>query len=260
MRSFSGIVWCFLFLMLCACGTHAELYNDSPKSYDVTGFQKDSLRMPWLDYTYFTAKYQVKITQGKEKHTLQAQLKYVKGQNMMISVQKSGIQVFKFLASPDSLTFVDYFQNEYLSESFASLSEQMRLPVCFSLLEKILLGAWQIDSLQEPVFRQGPVYYFKPKTHEKHGQMIETQKAFSNQNYLPMWVHLKLMSKQTDLFLHYQYDLKNISTYPLQINAELKGSNIPLIISLKNTNFANDKKPSFSIKIPSDYKRVSYQE
>jgi hypothetical protein len=108
--------------------------------------------------------------------------------------------VFKFLASPDSLTFVDYFQNEYLSESFAVLSEQMRLPVCFALLEKILLGAWQIDSLQEPVFRQGHVYYFKPKTHEKHWQTIEAQIAFSNQNYLPMWVHLKLMSKQTDLF------------------------------------------------------------
>ena len=94
-----------------------------------------------FDYHFLTAKAKVKVTREGKDFSLTFNIRSEKDKQIWISANAiGGIEVARVLMNKDSIRILDRFNKQYIVKDYQYLSELLKTPVDFYLLQDLMFG------------------------------------------------------------------------------------------------------------------------
>lgn len=146
-----------LFVIVLGCGTTKKVQltpvvvtaTDSIKNYH---FVLDSLHAHLFQYTYLQLKAKITLTDSEgTKNSFSATIRMKHDSAIWASLGIAGIEGARLLLTTDSIFIVDRVNKQLMKNDFAFVQHFAGLPLTFSDLENLLIGAPVMLNLQQSV-------------------------------------------------------------------------------------------------------------
>lgn len=122
-----------------------ELTKHNPKVAKNVLATVDSLRFNYLKYNTLTMKFTADYTSNDKKQVFKGLMKIVKDTCVWISIRPGlGIELARFLLTPDSIKFVDRFHNEYFVGDYKFFEKKYKLKIDYNTVQAILTNEFFI--------------------------------------------------------------------------------------------------------------------
>jgi len=232
----------------------------------------DSLSKNEFKFDVFTAKANVKFTDGKE-NAFKTHIRIKKDSAIWMSITPLlGIEMARVLITKDSLKFINRIDKEYFLGSFDYINEKFGVDIDYQMLEAILVGnSIDFDDDEKKIItsidRKKHAYFISTARKRQIRKEIKKDKNKFKNFTQALWIapdnfkiiQLMLSAPKSDQSLvstytnHEQIDNQ---FFPKKINVNLNSDKIITIdIDFLKIVLGNDD-TSFLFKIPSKYERV----
>ncbi|MFA5534699.1 MAG: DUF4292 domain-containing protein [Mariniphaga sp.] len=128
----------FILVVFTSCKTTRELPVESLKPLPVEKLL-NLVEYNAFEYSDLTIKrIQVQFSNSSTKNSFRASIKAVKNDGILASISKMNIPLGRVLLTPDSVTYVNYIDKNFLADDYSFLSNYFNLSLDFETIQAIL--------------------------------------------------------------------------------------------------------------------------
>ena len=133
---------CLLMLTtLCTSCSSAKKAVRAPLKAEGESFLLRKLRDNQMNFSSFSAKFEAVYNVNKSESKLNGQIRIIKDSAIWISLTPAlGIEMARFLFTPDTIRFLNRMDNTYMVKSFSYINELINTSVDYDMLQSLLTG------------------------------------------------------------------------------------------------------------------------
>lgn len=207
-----------------------------------------------LDYEYLSAKARVSAKLGDNTQSITVNFRMQKDQNIWASVSAFSIEVARILMTPDSISILNRFKNEYSTQPFSYLSEFTEAEITFDQLQAILLGDIPKSFAQDSKISTSEIGYALSGQFQEYQYLVNCSKT----SLKPELFNINSEAKKLNFLATYT-DFETLSN-TLVANSVLivtKSAEGDAEINISFSRIELEEDLTFPFKIPSKYERVN---
>lgn len=189
------------------------------------------------------------------------QFRIKKNKTIWMSISVLGIEAGRIMATNDSIYFMNRWQREYFVADYNSLSNTLKIPLSYELIQSILLGtdpatgksrSKHIEHTENFV----EIHYLQREIHPKQPTINQTLYLHKNTYHLAK-NHMELPN--TNRYLHVNYDQRDTTTPHLATPQHCQviihtPEKIQIDITFKNITHPDTL--TFPFQIPKNYRNM----
>jgi hypothetical protein len=206
-----------------------------------------------LDFTYLTAKGQVKVDDRGESISSGISLRIRKDSVIWVSVLPGlGIEAARIKLTQDSVYVINRLHKEYTATSYNYLSNKFKVGVDYNVLQAMLLGNYQPNGEEKVMDEQQLQHIQQLRNNLLFDYFIGRQNQKLQQ--------LEVKDQQTGNTISVKYDsFQNIGSVPFAhaLAAQILQTGQVSSFNLSHSKVTvTDQVLDFPFSVPSDYKRL----
>jgi hypothetical protein len=238
-----------------------------------------------FDYKHFNIKkINIQFDNGNTGASFRASVTAVKDTAVQISITKLNILLARVLLTPDSVTYVNYFDKTYFRGNYEPVSELLNFNFDFPTIQAIVSAnifslfqdrkelrdykTWTDKGmyvLQSEAVRKLTRMEAKGKTHrmerflkrkDEEISVIQTF-YFDPELYVIRLLEMKDKDSPRNLVLHFDnYEPVGTKFYPSSVSMVLHSDSLNLEIHARMSGFSSGDEEFFPLKVPEKYDRI----
>lgn len=217
-----------------------------------------------LNYTTFSSRLNLNITNGSKTLSSKATLRMVKDSSIQISVQPLfGVEMFRFYIDPYQVVLLDRMNKRYVEETISSLKEHYPVGFDFYTLQSMLTNTLfitdesRIEYTDFRTFKYTQTSDLYSLTGKDPNSGIEYSFTVNGDDRI---TNTHLLHSQDQMSLNWTYDefaQMTESIFPHRMMVSINTQNRKLDSELKFTGIEINEPFSISISIPNGYRKVA---
>lgn len=282
------IKYFLLFLLLCslfACKSVKNVAKQREVPDIAEGRMLKNVETAELDYTTLYAKrIDVSIDLNGKRNSLKASLKVKRDSFVQMSLTAPlGIEIARVLLTPDSVTFIDYFNKKYFQSDYNYFAEKFGISLGYDCFQKILTNIfcnlencmdkevkndkfkyertdkdYVLSNIQKKALDRKLKRFFKKKKKNKDYALVLQKIHIDPQYFRPS--KLSLEDLEDDIGVSAEYvDFKDYDgkIFPEKIIFHVSFENINIGLELKFMKLEFNTEVNSNLRIPVRYKKMN---
>ena len=221
-----------------------------------------------FQYTTFTAKLNMNLTNGTKSMSSRANIRIVKDNALQISIQPLfGVEMFRFYINPDTVMVVDRMNKRYVMESIASLKEMYPVGFDFYTLQSVFTnslfvpGKGRVESSDYRKFKytqtSDQYYYITSKDTRSN---IDYSFTVNGDDRITFTHLMQPEKKQSLQWGYHNFIVLNDLTFPSKMQITLSSSSRKVNAELLFSDIATNELLQLPLNVPSGYTRTTVAE
>ena len=217
-----------------------------------------------LNYTTFSSRLNLNITNGSKTLSSKATLRMVKDSSIQISVQPLfGVEMFRFYIDPYQVVLLDRMNKRYVEEAISSLKEHYPVGFDFYTLQSMLTNALFITDKNRVEYTDYRTFKYTQSsdlyslTGKDSDSGIEYSFTVNGDDRI---TNTHLLHFKDQMSLNWTYDdfaQMTESIFPHRMMVSINTQNRKLDSELKFTGIEINEPFSISVSIPNGYRKVA---
>lgn len=234
---------------------------------------------------YQSKKVSVSFENGDNKSVFSGQLKIKRDNCIIVSIKKMSVPLGKGKITPDSIMFVNYFEDYFLSEGIDKIEKIINFPFNYSMLQSLLTGDVSKIINQKTTGREisstidSQLYRVESPLTSKISRVLESKnekrierymKNYSDDDFsnLTFWVDpvyfvVKKMviynfKTNENISINFgEHELVGRSLFPQNFVVEYISEKNKVLVEIKLSKSSVNKEKDFSFNIPDSYEKLN---
>lgn len=243
---------------------HKVIYSTTPIEEKANSDLFIDIISNGLNYTTFSSRLNLNITNGSKTLSSKATLRMVKDSSIQISVQPLfGVEMFRFYIDPYQVVLLDRMNKRYVEETISSLKEHYPVGFDFYTLQSMLTNTLfitdesRIEYTDFRTFKYTQTSDLYSLTGKDPNSGIEYSFTVNGDDRI---TNTHLLHSQDQMSLNWTYDefaQMTESIFPHRMMVSINTQNRKLDSELKFTGIEINEPFSISISIPNGYRKVA---
>lgn len=243
---------------------HKVIYSTTPIEEKANSDLFIDIISNGLNYTTFSSRLNLNITNGSKTLSSKATLRMVKDSSIQISVQPLfGVEMFRFYIDPYQVVLLDRMNKRYVEETISSLKEHYPVGFDFYTLQSMLTNTLfitdesRIEYTDFRTFKYTQTSNLYSLTGKDPNSGIEYSFTVNGDDRI---TNTHLLHSQDQMSLNWTYDefaQMTESIFPHRMMVSINTQNRKLDSELKFTGIEINEPFSISISIPNGYRKVA---
>jgi hypothetical protein len=241
-----------------------------------------------FDYTDLTIRrINVQFSNSSTKTNFRANLKAIKGEQILASISKLNLPVGRVLLTPESVTYVNYIDRNYFLDDYTFLSGFLNFNLNFDIIQSVISNSfisngsesgWNNINQKLDSSVEGGRYVVQPGNNHSVWQSAGLSNPFSNRNrrnaggrqepvtqkmyFNPRSFNLERLEIETresnwKLEVDYSnFEKVNKKNYPGSIDLKMSSSNEVVELKIRLNGFSTEKIDVIDLNIPDRYEQI----
>lgn len=269
-----------------SCKTAEKLPEERIRPVSAVRLYKKALDNSFTYHHFSIRKINIQVDNGETRTTFRAGLEAIRGESLLFSVSKLNLLVARVWLTPDSVTYVNYFDRSWYAGGYEPFSRILGLPIDFQSVQAIISANIfslfdNTRELREYSTRiEEGMYVLEPQEQEKLTRLQEkgreeraerTMKRLGEEEprvvqtffFDPDLVvirKMRLEDKLTPRVAEMRFgDYEQIGGkyYPAALDLEVTSPESRMALSARMSGFSTENSEFVPLKIPEKYQRVS---
>jgi len=241
-----------------------------------------------FDYTDLTIRrINVQFSNSSTKTNFRANLKAIKGEQILASISKLNLPVGRVLLTPESITYVNYIDRNYFLDDYTFLSGFLNFNLNFDIIQSVISNSfisngsesgWNNINQKLDSSVEGGRYVVQSGNNHSVWQSAGLSNPFSNRNrrnaggrqepvtqkmyFNPRSFNLERLEIETresnwKLEVDYSnFEKVNKKNYPGSIDLKMSSSNEVVELKIRLNGFSTEKIDVIDLNIPDRYEQI----
>jgi hypothetical protein len=241
-----------------------------------------------FDYTDLTIRrINVQFSNSSTKTNFRANLKAIKGEQILASISKLNLPVGRVLLTPESVTYVNYIDRNYFLDDYTFLSGFLNFNLNFDIIQSVISNSfisngsesgWNNINQKLDSSVEGGRYVVQSGNNHSVWQSAGLSNPFSNRNrrnaggrqepvtqkmyFNPRSFNLERLEIETresnwKLEVDYSnFEKVNKKNYPGSIDLKMSSSNEVVELKIRLNGFSTEKIDVIDLNIPDRYEQI----
>ena len=229
------------------------------------------LRENQLEFSSFTAKFDAAYEVNKTESNINGQIRILKDSSIWISITPAlGIEMARFLFTPDSIKFLNRMNNTYMEKGFSYIDELINTSVDFDMLQSLLTGNdfSLYDTTNFKALVDDGLYKLQTMNRRKVKRNIRKNDLDISFPIQTLWLDpvnfklkqivLKDADKETRKFTaqYNEHQNTNNQLIPLNLHFEVKTDDDKVDITVNYSKVTVNQDISMPYKVPENYSKI----
>jgi outer membrane lipoprotein-sorting protein len=242
---------CLLVVILQACRTTRSVGGTTRRvsANEVL----DKMKAAEVDYQSLSAKLKINYEGPEDQQAFKGNLRVIRDSAIWMSVSPLfGLEVARFLITPDSVRFIDRVNNEYLAEPLHRAGSIYNAPVNFRILESLISGNLAFEDLKIKSLDSDSSFYYL----SLQGDDLEVQVKINGGSFLADALNVQQKDANRTMSVDYAaYSPVDSQYFSHQRNLQLKAAeNVDVSMKFSRVRFNNPVNIVFVV--PENYERI----
>lgn len=232
---------------------------------------------------YESKKISVDYQLNNEGNSLSGQFKIKRNKSIIVTIRKMSLPLGRGLITPDSVTFVNYFDKNYISGDYETLKKILGVNLDYNLIQTLLTADISkllesenfnkeiisvIDSQMYRIDSQFDPRIDKALSTGNERRLTRYMKRMDDSEFMDytLWIDpqyfvvrkisLNNIKYKENITIHYdQYELVGRSLFPQQVSFEYLSPSRKLVIQMKLSKSSTKTDNDFSFSIPEKFNK-----
>lgn len=263
---------CLLMLTtLCTSCSSAKKAVRAPLKAEGESFLLHKLRDNQMNFSSFSAKFEAVYSVNKSESKLNGQIRIIKDSAIWISLTPAlGIEMARFLITPDTIRFLNRMDNTYMEKSFTYINELINTSVDYDMLQSLLTG--NDFSLYDTTNFKAQIDggFYKLQTNNRHKVIRNIRKNeidvsfpiqtlwLDSETFKLRQILLKEADKETQKFTAWYNNHQNVNEQQVPVNLifEVKTEKDKVNISVDYSRVVLNQEITIPYKVPAEYTKI----
>lgn len=270
-----------------SCRTGRNLYSERLRPLSAERILKQAEQNAF-DYTDLTIRrINVQFSNSSTKTSFRANLKAIKGEQILASISKLNLPVGRVLLTPESVTYVNYIDRNYFLDDYTILSGFLNFNLNFDIIQSVISNSfisngsesgWNNINQKLDSSVEGGRYVVQSGNNHSVWQSAGLSNPFSNRNrrnaggrqepvtqkmyFNPRSFNLERLEIETresnwKLEVDYSnFEKVNKKNYPGSIDLKMSSSNEVVELKIRLNGFSTENIDDIDLNIPDRYEQI----
>lgn len=133
------ILFVAISVLFVSCSSSRKI-NNAPVVSERAGALIEKMSENETDFHTFKAKFAVRVEAEDDKMDLHGQVRIANDSAIWLSLTKAGLEVYRFMVTPDSLFVLNRLGQQYAKDPVSSLNKMISSQVDFAMLQGLFTG------------------------------------------------------------------------------------------------------------------------
>jgi hypothetical protein len=277
------VIW-LIFLFLYSCKTPEKIPEVRLRPMSAVKLYKKA-EDNTFDYNQFNIrKVSIQYDNGKNKTSFRASVAAMKDKTVLVSITKLNILLARVMLSPDSITYINYFEKNYYKGLYEPVCNLLNFDLDFNTIQAIVsanifsLFENQKDLREYKTWTESGMYVLQSEAIRKLSRMEARGKTHKMERYLKrmneeisviqtfyfdpsLYLIRKLTMQDKDsprnVILQFNdYEPVGIKYFPASVGMIYHSDSINLEVQAKMSGFSIEEGEIAAFKIPEKYDRI----
>lgn len=270
-----------------SCRTGRNLYSERLRPLSAERILKQAEQNAF-DYNALTIRrINVQFSNSSTKTSFRANLKAIKGEQILASISKLNLPVGRVLLTPESVTYVNYIDRNYFLDDYTILSGFLNFNLNFDIIQSVISNSfisngsesgWNNINQKLDSSVEGGRYVVQSGNNHSVWQSAGLSNPFSNRNrrnaggrqepvtqkmyFNPRSFNLERLEIETresnwKLEVDYSnFEKVNKKNYPGSIDLKMSSSNEVVELKIRLNGFSTENIDDIDLNIPDRYEQI----
>lgn len=271
LRSLAGFaILLVMMLVFSSCQSNRKMIK-SPIKEQGAEYLIEQLHLKETQFQTITSKFTVNYSYKRTQHDFKGQFRIVKDSAIWISFnQDMGIEIARFLITPDSVKFLDRVSKSYFAGDYAFVNEFLSANVDYGILQSLMLGN-DFEYYEDASFKaaiDGKKYRLTTAGRSKLKKYVRDNDDNTRLLFQTIWLDPETFKIEDIKLKELTKDSKKLSAryssfieaqgqlIPARVDYEIEAE-VPIKVMVKHSKFTLNEPVTMPFSIPDKYDRAN---